>query len=404
MANLLTVVTVVRNDNKGLKNTLNNLKTQDTNEYNWAILDAGGSLEYKYLLSNIFNDLRSFGVNVNYRTSQDKGIYDAMNKGARLAKTPYVIFINAGDTLARTDSLRHLIDAIKQSNDADYVCGAYTYVDLDGHEKPTYIEQDPKIGWQMVEAGAISPRFMKGIPLHNSMAIKRSVLLDCPYNWKEYPVSGDTEQMIRAWKMGWRKWEVAPVLVCKFFAGGTCYKNRITVLEELTRAYMKSSFRPQMIYNSFKASVPYELHTQSTIGFHNKKRLWSFFKLFPIQTAKFFLDMWFNKPVDPTTITVNNIINLSQNLDTFRSLSTKGKIDLTVKLIVSSPMAVNATKATIDTPIANLFEYSKQLKGNTVIVCDSVEQFDSEIRYHLKRLGIKRCYYFMEEKLRKGRI
>ena len=93
----VTVVTVTMNNMVGLKRTLDSLRSQSFRDVQHIVIDGAssdGSVEW--LRGHVaFDDT----VVV---SEPDNGIYDAMNKGARLAEGRLLNFLNAGDTFARS--------------------------------------------------------------------------------------------------------------------------------------------------------------------------------------------------------------------------------------------------------------------------------------------------------------
>lgn len=95
---ILSIITVNFNNEKGLRATLNSLKTQTFTGYEHIIIDAGstdGSLDV----------IKAWSKDPHNRLAQwvsepDDGIYDGMNKGIKMAKGEYLYFLNSGDCLA----------------------------------------------------------------------------------------------------------------------------------------------------------------------------------------------------------------------------------------------------------------------------------------------------------------
>ena len=99
---LVSVVTVVRNDPAGLARTIDSVASQDYPRIEYLVIDGASTDETPDVL-------KSHQAKVNRWISEpDAGIYDAMNKGARLASGEYVCFMNAGDTFAASDTVTRM--------------------------------------------------------------------------------------------------------------------------------------------------------------------------------------------------------------------------------------------------------------------------------------------------------
>ena len=88
---MLTIITVILNDRDGLEKTLNSLISENKNNYEHILIDGGsndGTIEY---IKTKIDRIDSF------ISEPDKGIYDAMNKGVKLASGNIISFLNAGD-------------------------------------------------------------------------------------------------------------------------------------------------------------------------------------------------------------------------------------------------------------------------------------------------------------------
>ena len=110
---LITIVTVVLNDRNGIERTLTSVVSQTFENRQHIVVDGqstDGTVEFLREHRSKFDALLS---------EPDCGIYDAMNKGLRLAAGDWLVFMNAGDAFASVDSLALATVAI--SSDADVV-------------------------------------------------------------------------------------------------------------------------------------------------------------------------------------------------------------------------------------------------------------------------------------------
>jgi len=102
----LTIITVSLNNLSNLHKTLyNTLAIVDAPlKLEHLIIDGDSNDGTKTYLSQLKHPL------IKWISEPDNGIYDAMNKGLKMAKGQYVIFMNAGDTFS---SLQVLLDIIR---------------------------------------------------------------------------------------------------------------------------------------------------------------------------------------------------------------------------------------------------------------------------------------------------
>ena len=95
----LSIITVNLNDVLGLSKTVESVKSQNFQDFEFIIIDGGskdGSLEV----------IKENKTLIDYWVSEkDKGIYHGMNKGICKATGKYVLFLNSGDYLLSKDAL-----------------------------------------------------------------------------------------------------------------------------------------------------------------------------------------------------------------------------------------------------------------------------------------------------------
>lgn len=110
---LFSIITITRNNRYGLATTATSIREQEFEDYQWIIIDGVSS-------DGTGDDLETYDATV--ICEPDEGIYDAMNKGLDLAIGDYIIFMNAGDQFAQTQTLQKIRDAVWQSK-PDFIYG-----------------------------------------------------------------------------------------------------------------------------------------------------------------------------------------------------------------------------------------------------------------------------------------
>ena len=99
----ISIITITYNNLSGLKRTINNVEKQTFKNFQHIIIDGNSTDGTKdYLKSHELDHLTKV-------SEKDKGIYDAMNKGIKLANGEWIIFMNAGDTFSDESVLKEFI-------------------------------------------------------------------------------------------------------------------------------------------------------------------------------------------------------------------------------------------------------------------------------------------------------
>lgn len=131
----VTIVTVVRNGEKVIEKTIKSVIDQDYTNIEYIVID-GDSLDNTKLIIHKYIHYIS-----KYVSEPDKGIYDAMNKGARLASGDWILYMNAGDLFYAPNSLTQMTNAL--NSDADVILAGVEEVLVDNLET-RYFQRMPK--------------------------------------------------------------------------------------------------------------------------------------------------------------------------------------------------------------------------------------------------------------------
>ncbi len=108
----ITIITVVKNDEKNIETTIKSILSQDI-KIEYIVIDGNSSDSTRGLIQKYKNQIDLI------ISEKDEGIYDAMNKGIDHANGDVIGFCNSGDILKK-GGLNHVANAFKKNN-CDYV-------------------------------------------------------------------------------------------------------------------------------------------------------------------------------------------------------------------------------------------------------------------------------------------
>ncbi|MDD2728585.1 glycosyltransferase family 2 protein [Malikia sp.] len=117
----ISVITINLNNKNGLEKTIQSITKQTYDYFEYIVVDGlstDGSLDviedHKHKITKKIIE-------------KDSGIYDAMNKGIRMATGEYLLFINSGDWLVSEDTLALLVSYT--NDDTDIIYGNLSFHD-----------------------------------------------------------------------------------------------------------------------------------------------------------------------------------------------------------------------------------------------------------------------------------
>jgi glycosyltransferase involved in cell wall biosynthesis len=114
MTNSLSIITVNYNNADGLSKTIKSILNQSFKGFEYIIIDGGST-------DNSLEIIKTHKEHITHWVSEpDKGVYNAMNKGLRVATGEYVLFMNSGDYLYSSKVLEQALKNISTNDDLIY--------------------------------------------------------------------------------------------------------------------------------------------------------------------------------------------------------------------------------------------------------------------------------------------
>ena len=115
----LSIITINRNNAEGLEKTLRSVAAQSFREFEYIVIDGAstdGSVE-------VIKKYEAQFAHLKWVSESDRGIYNAMNKGLRMATGDYIQILNSGDCLASNDILERMLAALEEAGNPSILYG-----------------------------------------------------------------------------------------------------------------------------------------------------------------------------------------------------------------------------------------------------------------------------------------
>lgn len=217
-----SIVTVCYNAEAELEDTIQSVIAQTYRHVEYIIVDGAskdGTLaiieRYKGRIARVVSE-------------PDKGLYDAMNKGLRLATGDYVCFLNAGDCFHEDSTLQQMADCLTKAELPDVLYGETALVDKERHFVRMRRLSAPKtLTWRS---------FKQGMLVCHQAFFARTALAE-PYDL-QYRYSADFDWCIRIMKKA-KTLHNTHLTLIDYLEEGMTTKNRRASLVERFRIMAK---------------------------------------------------------------------------------------------------------------------------------------------------------------------
>lgn len=219
----ISIVTITYNAEKVLERTLDSVRSQTFCDIEHVIVDGASKDGTQELIKNY--ELQVTDYKVRLVSEPDKGIYDAMNKGLRLATGDYVVFMNAGDTFHESTTLENI--AKTAAEDVAVLYGDTDIVDMEGRFlRKRHLSVPNHLTWRSFRQGMLV--------CHQAFYARLDIARDIPYDL-QYRHSADVDWCIRVMKEAERRHLPlvrVPGVVADFLDGGDTTQNHRASLKE----------------------------------------------------------------------------------------------------------------------------------------------------------------------------
>jgi glycosyltransferase involved in cell wall biosynthesis len=227
-----SIITVCYNSISTLEHTIQSVLSQDFKDFEYIVVDGGST-------DGTLDILKKYEHQLRYISEKDKGIYDAMNKGLKMAKGEIIGMIGSDDFYPSND----VLSAVNQSfeiSQADSVYGDKQYVN------PSNIKA-------IVRYWKVGPyrreNWLNGwMPPHLSFYLKKSAYDTYGYYRADFACSADYELMLRMLYKHRISTFYLPKVIMTMRNGGTStasWKHRLVANKEDRKAWRINQLSPR---------------------------------------------------------------------------------------------------------------------------------------------------------------
>lgn len=239
--NKFSLITVTYNSALTLCDTLQSVLSQTYKDIEYILVDG---LSGDYTI-NIIKEKESLFNNIRWVSEKDNGLYDAMNKGLRMATGDVIGIINSDDLLAEPTAIAKVMKCFEENKDIDAVYADLYYV---AQNDITQIvrhwisgkQRSFKCGWH---------------PAHPTFYVKREVYQKYGLFDLDFKFAADFELMLRLIEKEHIRLYYLPEPLVRMRLGGTTSKNFTNIRKgniECIKAFKKNGLSISLFYPLFR--------------------------------------------------------------------------------------------------------------------------------------------------------
>lgn len=234
-----TVVTVAYNTEQVIRKTIESVLNQSYSPYEYIIVDGKSDDATLRIVDEYQEKFAQRNVRFRIISEKDTGIYNAMNKGVKLAEGDFISFLNAGDWYEK-DALEN-INAFYQEEAFDLTYGGLHYINPNGTVTNKMSKDDAH--------GIVTSRHWN----HPSMFLSAELYKQYGFNEK-FRAYADFDLYLKMRKKG-VKIRVIDKVITNFVADGvstdTDFQTVLSRAKEKYCAYQQCGYRKMYWFESY---------------------------------------------------------------------------------------------------------------------------------------------------------
>ncbi len=233
---LVSIITPCYNSKNTLNSTIESVKSQDYKNIEHIVIDGGST-------DGTLDILKSNSSISNWVSESDNGIYDAINKGIKMAKGEIIGILNSDDFYHRSDSVSILIRALQSDKSISFVFADLLFVS----------NKNSSVVKRYYSSRLFHPRFLRFglMPAHPTFFTYKKNYKEFGLYDTSFKISGDFELICRFINKFNLEYKYIQLDLVSMRLGGVSNKsisNRILLNKELVRACKKNNIYSNSLF------------------------------------------------------------------------------------------------------------------------------------------------------------
>jgi len=179
----VSIITVCYNRCKTIEDSIQSVLSQDYNNIEYIIIDGNSNDGTQEIIQSYAGKVTKF------ISESDKGMYDAINKGLRLATGDIIGLMHSDDEFYDENVISKIVDKFIVLNDIEAVYGNGVYITNDVYRKIVRNRIGGKFSLKRIKNG--------WLPLHPTVYIRRSSIEKYGLYNLDFKIASDTEFLLR---------------------------------------------------------------------------------------------------------------------------------------------------------------------------------------------------------------
>jgi glycosyltransferase involved in cell wall biosynthesis len=228
----LSLVTINRNNAAGLEKTMQSVASQTFKDFEYIVIDGASTDGSVDVIKAHDADFAHF----KWVSEPDSGIYNAMNKGLRMASGEYIQILNSGDCLAAPDVTERMLSVLEKVGNPSILYGNMVKCFLDGRQ---WVDKSFE-GREITMLGMFS-----GTLNHDPAYIRRDLFGKYGYYDENLKIVSDWKWYLQAIIFGGEKPQYVDIDVTLFDMSGISETNK--ALDQAERKQVLEQLFPKAV-------------------------------------------------------------------------------------------------------------------------------------------------------------
>lgn len=179
----VSIITICYNRKETIANSIESVLSQNYPNVEYIVIDGNSTDGTKEII-------KSYGERISTFISEpDKGMYDAINKGLKMATGDVIGLMHSDDEFYDNEVISKVVTMLKMFHSSDGIYGDGIYVTNDTEEKIVRNRIGGAYNYKKIKSG--------WLPLHPTVYLRKSVIEKLGYYDLDFKIASDTEFLLR---------------------------------------------------------------------------------------------------------------------------------------------------------------------------------------------------------------